>query len=71
MLLDKTKEYDSLLDLWGTVHKIMAPELEGWVLDQLNEGDEESPGVRPVYNQPLQQDPESQIKIRPLQMQFY
>ncbi len=46
-----------LLDLWGTVHKIMAPELKGRVLDQLNEGDEQTPWVRPVHNQPLQQDP--------------
>lgn len=46
-----------LLDLWGTVHKIMAPELKGRVLDQLNEGDEQTPRVRPVHNQPLQQDP--------------
>lgn len=46
-----------LLDLWGAVHKIMAPELEGRVLDQLNEGDEQTPRVGPVHNQPLQQDP--------------
>lgn len=35
----------------------MAPELEGWVLDELNEGDEQSPRMRSVHNQPLQQDP--------------
>ncbi len=50
-----------LLDLWGTVYKIMAPELKGRVLDQLNEGDEQTPRVRPVHNQPLQQDPAQQV----------
>ena len=35
----------------------MGPELEGRVFDQLDEGDEETPGVRSVYNQPLQQNP--------------
>lgn len=39
-----------LLDLWGAVHKIMAPELKGRVLDQLYEGDEKTPWVRPVHN---------------------
>ena len=37
----------------------MGPELEGRVLDQLDEGDEETPGVRSVDNQPLQQNPAS------------
>lgn len=49
-----------LLNLWGAVHKIMAPELKGRVLDQLYEGDEQTPWVRPVHNQPLQQDPARQ-----------
>lgn len=35
----------------------MAPELEGRILDQLDEGDEETPRVRPVHDQPLQQNP--------------
>ena len=43
-----------LLDLWGAVDKLVRPELEGGVLDQLDEGDEQAPGVWPVYNQPLQ-----------------
>ena len=46
-----------LFNLWGTVYKVMAPELEGRILDQLNEGDEETPWVRPVHYQPLQQNP--------------
>lgn len=46
-----------LFNLGGTVHKVVAPELEGRILDELDEGDEESPGVWPVDDQPLQQDP--------------
>lgn len=49
-----------LFNLGGTVHKVMAPELEGRILDQLNEGDEKTPRVRPVHNQPLQQNPVEQ-----------
>ena len=45
------------LDLRGAVDKLVGPELEGRVLDQLDEGDEETPGVRSVDNQPLQQHP--------------
>ena len=37
--------------------KLVRPELEGRVLDQLDEGDDETPGVRSVDNQPLQQNP--------------
>lgn len=36
----------------------MAPKLEGRILDEFDEGDEKTPGVRPVHNQPLQQHPE-------------
>lgn len=39
------------------MHKVVAPELKGRILDELDEGDEESPGVWPVDDQPLQQDP--------------
>lgn len=46
-----------LFNLRGTVHKVVAPELEGRILDQLDEGDEETPRVRPVHYQPLQQNP--------------
>lgn len=55
--MDRVMLATLLLDLWGAVHKIMAPELKGRVLDQLYEGDEQTPWVRPVHNQPLQQDP--------------
>lgn len=53
-----TRLVNLLFNLRGTVHKVMAPELEGRVLDQLDEGDEETPWVRPVHDQPLQQNPE-------------
>ena len=36
---------------------LVRPELESRVLDELDEGDEEPPGVRPVHDQPLQQHP--------------
>lgn len=49
--------YYLLLYLWCTVHKLMIPELELGVLDKLNEGDEEPPGVRSVHYQSLQQNP--------------
>lgn len=55
---DSVSNRNLLFNLRGTVHKVMAPELEGRILYQLNEGDEETPGMRPVNNQPLQQDPE-------------
>lgn len=47
-----------LLNLRGTVHKVVAPELEGRILDELYEGNEKTPGVWPVHDQPLQQYPE-------------
>ena len=50
---------EQFLDLRGAVDKLVGPELEGRVLDQLDEGDEETPGVRSVDNQPLQQNPAS------------
>lgn len=52
-----------LLDLRGTVYKVVAPELEGGILDELDEGDEQSPGMRPVHNQPLQKNPAKRCKI--------
>ena len=33
----------SLLNLRRAVHKLMVPELELWVADHLNEGDEQPP----------------------------
>lgn len=60
----KNKEKSLLFNLRGTVHKVMAPELKGRILDQLDEGDEEPPGVRPVHDQPLQQNPARQQQQR-------
>jgi len=38
------------------VNELVRPELEGGVLDQLNEGYQEPPGMWPVDNQSLQED---------------
>ena len=50
---------EQLLYLRGAVDELVGPELEGRVLDQLNEGYQETPGMGPVHNQSLQEDPES------------
>lgn len=50
----------SLLNFWSTVNKLMVPELKGWIFDQLNERDKETPGMRPIYNQSFQENPEIQ-----------
>lgn len=55
--------YYLLLYLWCTVNKLVIPELELGVLDKLNEGDEEPPGVRSVHYQSLQQNPATQSYI--------
>jgi len=39
------------------VDKLVGPELERRVLDQFDERDQQSPGVRPVDNESLQQNP--------------
>lgn len=44
------------------MHKLMIPELVRWILDKLNECNEKTPGMRPVYNQSLQQHPEIKQK---------
>lgn len=49
------QEY-SLFNLWSTLYKLMTPELEWRILDELNKCDEQSPRVRAVHYQPLQQD---------------
>ena len=48
---------EELLDLWGAGDELVLPELEGGVLDELDEGDEEAPRVRTVHDQTLQEDP--------------
>lgn len=44
-----------LLYLWCAVHKLVLPEIVDRILYQLNEGDEQPPGVWTVHYQPLQQ----------------
>lgn len=46
----------SLFNLWSTLHKLVTPELERGILDELNESDEQSPRMRAVHYQSLQQD---------------
>ena len=48
---------EELLYLWGAGDELVLPELEGGVLDELDEGDEEAPRVRPVHDQTLQEHP--------------
>ena len=45
------------LNLRGHSGETMAPEIEAWVLDELNKGNEQAPRVWPVDNKPLQQHP--------------
>ena len=53
--------FKQLLNLRGAVHKLVRLELESRIFDQLNEGDEETPGVRSVDNQPFEQHPGKKI----------
>ncbi len=39
------------------MHKLVCPELELRILDKLNEGHQQAPRMRPIHNQPLQQNP--------------
>lgn len=42
------------------MNKLMVPELERWIFYQLNESNKETPGMRPIYNQSFQENPEIQ-----------
>ena len=44
--------------------KLVRPELERGVLDQLDEGDQETPGVGPVDDQPLKQHPRQKWQLK-------
>ena len=55
---------EKFLDLWGAVHELVGPELERGVLDQLDEGDQETPGVGPVDDQPLKQHPGQKWQLK-------
>ena len=43
-----------LFNFWCAVHKLMVPELELRVFDELDEGDEESPRMGAVDDETLQ-----------------
>ena len=45
-----------LFNLWSTVDKLVLPEVVSGVLNEFNEGDEQSPRMRAVYYQPLQEN---------------
>ena len=46
---------EQLLDLGRAVDELVRPELECRILYELNEGDEKTPWMRPIYYEPLQQ----------------
>jgi hypothetical protein len=47
-----------LFNFWCTMYKLMIPEFVSWILDKLNECNEKTPRMRPVYNQSFKQNPE-------------
>lgn len=49
---------NSLFNFWGTVYKLVVPELKRWIFNQLNEGNKKTPRMWPIYNQPFQENPE-------------
>mmetsp|Transcript_31754 Transcript_31754/g.64550 ORF Transcript_31754/g.64550 Transcript_31754/m.64550 type:complete len:458 (-) Transcript_31754:1811-3184(-) len=44
---------EDFLNFCGTMSELMCPEVVAWILDELDEGDEEAPRVRTVHNKPL------------------
>ena len=50
------------------MNKLVRPELERGVLDQLDEGDQETPGVGPVDDQPLKQHPRQKWQLKRVKM---
>ena len=53
------------------MYKLVFPEVVGGVLDELNEGDEKPPRMRPVNYQSLQQDSAKEEELlQQLQLQF-
>lgn len=55
-ILSNIQINDSLLNLGCAMHKIVIPKLIARILDQLNEGDEKTPRMRPIHNQTFEQD---------------
>lgn len=45
-----------LFNLRRTVDKLVRPELVRWILDKLDEGDEKTPRMGSVHDQPLEKD---------------
>lgn len=59
MMHQLKKKMNSLLNFGSTMYKFMQPKLVSRVLDQFNECNKKAPGMWSVYNQALQQDPET------------
>lgn len=49
--------FNSLFNFWGTMYKLVVPELKRWIFNQLNEGNKKTPRMWPIYNQPFQENP--------------
>jgi hypothetical protein len=47
--------YSLLFNLRRTVDEVVFPEFVGWILDQLDEGDQQSPWMWTVHNQTFEQ----------------
>lgn len=39
------------------MHELVIPKMEAWILDQLDEGDQQSPRMGPVHDQSLEKHP--------------
>lgn len=44
------------LDLWRAAGEALRPEVVAWILDELDERDEQAPGVRAVHNESFNED---------------
>ena len=49
--------FNLLFDLRGAMDELVRPKLVLMIFNELDEGDEKSPRMRSVYDQPLQQNP--------------
>lgn len=54
---------DLLFNFGGAVDKLMRPKLVLMILDELDEGDQKTPWMRPIHYQALQQNPVDKIVI--------
>lgn len=46
----------SLFDFWSASHEFMIPKFIRWILNQLNECDQQTPWMRSIDNQPFEQN---------------